>query len=635
MEGRTTRRDNGSPRWRYVLLAGLIFVLAAALLAGLWQLPRLFPQLAEAPAVTPPVPLTSTPSPVPQRLAIAALGAEADDSAQTIVLTMTVLAPSDGQIAEALLWYDTAAGHQLRRFAGPVPGKTTLSYQIEAAQEGLTTTQTAGELDYWWWVRGTTGHALRAGGTVTLGPRLEELVATPTPEPPPVDFTWAVSDTPGFRFNYVAGTEAERDLAGIAAMAQSGLARIAPTLHITLDEQLTYYFTPRVFWQGGATYAGKTILLSYLDRNYTTVETWTYFTHEGTHALAQNLIQPKDEGGPDGVLVEGLAVWASGGHYDIEPIDDWAAVIAGSDRYIPLAELRAGPFYDFQHEISYLEAGSFVKFLIERGGLATFKELYGQATGQLEHDEALVQRLYGTTYARLDEEWLAYLDSLEPTDQVADLWWFQVRYYDVMRRYQTELDPDARTLPGIPTEWTSDTIKVSTQRVEAPANLVLETALIAAQDRAAEGDMAGAAALLDDVEAALDAGGEMARPSLRARADIVALLAAQDRAIRQADAAAYRATLDPARAYILAQGLDEFLGRPFTAYKQTIVRLDVAADGQSAKGVVAVHAQVADGTGQTPDDGVLYAVQLVKAGDRWLLARRERTLPQIEMPPSP
>ena len=168
---------------------------------------------------------------------------------------------------------------------------------------------------------------------------------------------------------------------------------------------------PRIFWQGGAAYGDKVQLMSYLDRNYTGVETWSYFTHEGTHALAQDLLQPKEEGGgPDGVLVEGLAVWASDGHYRQEPIDAWAAAIAASDQYLPLSELRAGPFYDFQHEISYLEGASFVKFLVERYGLDGAQgavrpgdQRPGPRPGA---DHAAVWR---PTTPTLDADWLAYL----------------------------------------------------------------------------------------------------------------------------------------------------------------------------------------------------------------------------------
>jgi hypothetical protein len=620
---------HGPPRWRYLLLAVLILILVGAALAMLWQLPRLFPQFAAATATAAPAP--TTPAPALLHPLITDLQASVDDLARTITFQMTAQTPPDRQIAEALLWYDTEAGHQVRHFPGPLPAGNVLEYRLDATQEGLTTTLPSGELDYWWLVRDTSGESARAGGTVTLGPPWQVLVAAPTPEPPSVDFTWAVSGSQHFTFTYVAGTEAGRDLPQIAAMARTGLAYITPTLGVDLDGKLTIYLTPRVFWQGGAAYGSKINLISYLDRNYTDIETWTYFTHEGAHALAQDLIQPKEEGGPDGVLVEGLAVWATGGHYRREPIDDLAAVIADSDSYIPLSTLRAGPFYDFQHEISYMEAGSFVQFLIERYGLDRFKQLYGQETGKAEHDGPLVESLYGKSYAELEAEWLEYLDGLSPTPEQAAAWGFNVHYFDLMRRYQTDLDANARILPGVPTDWTSNTLSIFTRRMVEPDNVVFETALIAAQDQADRGDLAGANALLDDVEAGLDAKGELTRPSLQARQAICDLLAAQDRAILRADPRAYRATLTPVDALALeVQVAAEFL-LPLTSYRQEIVRLDIAGDGQSATGVVLVHGRTVDGG--FPGNGRLFAVKLVKAGARWFLSSREPTEPEFVMPP--
>lgn len=611
------------PRWRYLLLAALILVLAGVVLAMLWQLPHLFPQLATA----------TTPTPTALHSPVINVEAVVDDPARTIVFQMTAQAPAGRQIAEALLWYDTEAGHEIRRFSGPLPAGQTLEYRLDATQEGLTTTLPGGELGYWWLVRDTAGEPARAGGAVALGPAWQALVAAPALELPPVDFTWAVSASQHFTFTYVAGTEAERDLAQIAAMARAGLAYITPTLEMDLEGKLTIYLTPRVFWQGGAAYGSNTNLISYLDRNYTAIETWTYFTHEGAHVVANALIQPKEEGGPGGVLVEGLAVWATGGHYRSEPIDEMAAVIAGSDSYIPLGTLRAGPFYDLQHETSYMEAGSFVKFLIERYGLDKLKQLYGQETGKPEQDEPLVARLYGKSYAELEAEWLEYLDGLSPAPELAEAWGFNVRYFELMRRYQAELDPDARILPGIPTDWTSNTLAIFTQRAVEPVNVVYETALLSAQALAAQGDMAGAGALLDDIEAGLDAEGEPVRLSLRARQAICDLLAAQDRAILWADLPAYRATLTPGDVLTLeAQAAAQFR-LPLTGYRQEIVRLDIAADGQSATGLVLVHGQTVDG--DFSGDGRLFAVEFVKTGDSWLLSGRTPAHPEPAMPPGP
>jgi hypothetical protein len=639
----SNERHEGSPRWGYLLLAALIFVLVGAILAGLWQLPRLVPQFAGPtatathtslpPSVTPVTPTetptspppTITPTPTMAHPTITGLTAEVDDQARTVTFRMAAGVPPDRRIDEVLFWYDTETGHEVQYIAGPLPPSIALSHELDAAQEGLTTTQILGELDYWWLVRDTSGESVRAGGTASLGPSLQALIATPAPTPPPIDFTWTMSGSQHYQFHVAPGTAAERDLPRIGPFAEAALARTTAILEIEFDDKMDVYLVPRLFWQGGASYSGKVQLISYLDRNYTSVETWSYFTHEGTHALAQDLFQPKEhEGRPDGVLVEGLAVWASGGHYRQEPLDAWAAVVAASDEYIPLADLRNGSFYEFQHEISYLEAASFVNFLVERYGLDKLKELYGLATGDADNDEALVERLYGQDYAGLEAAWLDYLAGLEPTPEQAETWRLTLRSFDLMRRYETDLDSDARVLPSNPpTEWTTDTLKIFLHRLEAPVNVVLETALIAAQDRLYRGDLAGAATLLDDVEATLDAdpvGDRLDQPSLLARRDILELVAAQDRAVLRADLGAYLDTIDPASALDVA--VERALQLPLTAYGQEVVRLDVASDGLSAQGVVLVHGQVAGGV--LADDGQLFAVAFVRTGEQWRMSAKER-----------
>ena len=624
-------------------LAALILVACAAILVGLWQLPRLVPQLAStSPTIslptatlTPTVTPTPTPTPITEPI-ITHLGAEADDQALTFHLSAQV--PSDRQVAEVLLWYDTETGHQPQRISGPLPYSVTLSHRLDPALEGLTRTlTTTAEFDYWWLVRDSAGESVRAGGTALLSPALQALAVTPTPEPPPVDFTWAVSDTSHFQFHYMPDTSAERDRFQLGALAEASLQHINAVLEMEFDGQMDIYFVPRIFWQGGAAYGNKVQLISYLDRNYTGIETWSYFTHEGTHALAQDLLQPKGEdgGGPDGVLVEGLAVWASGGHYRTEPIDAWAAVVAASDEYLPLGELRAGPFYDFQHETSYLEGASFVKFLVEQYGLPKLKELYGRATNDADHDKALTEQLYGQDYSGLETDWLAYLAELEPTPQEAQTWQLKTRSFDLMRRYETELDPDARTLPGTtPPEWMSDTLKIFLGRADEPINIVLETALIAVQERLYGGDPDGAAAILDDIESTLDAGGVPTSPTLQARWDILELVEAQDRAILLADADAYRVSLDPAYAAALSSRVEELLLPPFTSYRQEIARLDVSDDGLHAEGVVLLHAQVAGG--EFADDGQLFAVTFVQTERGWLMSSREPTWPHLALPqPAP
>jgi len=632
MSSNSPDQETGSPRWRYLLLAALIFALTGLLLALLWQVPQFVPQLAApSPSPSPAAALLpARPTPGVRQPAFARLSADVDDQARTVIFHMAAEVPAGRQVAEAILWYDTEAGHRLQRTRGPLASRVAISYKLDAPLEGLTTTHTSGELDYWWLVRDTSGAAIRAGGSARLGPRLQALVVTPPPPAPPLDFTWAVSNSQHYAFHYVPGSAAERDRRQVGSLAEAALTHIVNVLDMPSEGRMDVYLVPRVFWQGGAAYSGKQQLISYLDRNYTAVETWSYFSHEGTHALAQDLVQPQEgEGGPDGVLVEGLAVWASGGHYRLEPVDDWAAVTAASEDYIPLADLRAGPFYDFQHETSYIEAASFVKYLVENYGLDKLKELYGRATNEAAHDEALVEQTYGQSYAELEAGWLEYLGGLSPSQEQARAWELEIRSFDLMRRYETEQDPDARLLPpNPPPEWTSDTLKAMLYRSGEPLNIVLETALIAAQERLHQGDVAGASALLDDVEAALDAGGALDRPSLQARQEILDLLAAQDRAILRADAAGYRAALSPR--YAARAETEALLQQPFVAYEQEVARLALSDDGLRAEGRVLLHARLVDGPFE--GDGRLFAVRFERAGGRWLmsdLSAYEAAPPQI------
>ena len=628
----SVEQENRVPRWRFLALAVLILVLMAFVLVILWQVPRWLPGLFEQ-QHRPELEATATPAVLEPT--ITSLHAQADDPALTITFSLEAQVPPERRVSEVLLWYDTETGHRVQRTTGPLSHTVSISYELDALLEGFTRTlTTTQELDYWWQVRDTAGEAVRAGSVVRLGPQLLSAVTLPEPEPPPIGFSWAVSETEHFRFHYVPATAAERDRFELGSVAEASLAVIQPLLDVSFDGQMSIYLVPRIFWQGGAAYGDKVQLISYLDRNYTSVETWSYFTHEGTHALAQDILQPKDNGGgPDGVLVEGLAVWASGGHYAEEPIDEWAAVVASSDEYLPLAELRNGPFYEFQHETSYLESGSFVQYLVDRYGLDTLKTLYGQATGEADHDEELVRDLYGKGYADLEAEWLAYLAGLEPQQEQAELWHLQVRTFDLMRRYESELDPDARLLPATaPPEWMSDTLKVFLKRADAPVNLILETALIAAQERTYGGDLSGARALLDDVEAALDAGGDLARPSLVARREILEVLAAQDRAVLRADADAYRETLDPTSDLAQAEAVARRISPPFRSYRQEPVRLDLSEDGVRAHGVVLIHADLTDG--DFAEDGMLFAVELVRVDGRWLMSRRELTQPDLYPPPA-
>jgi len=99
--------------------------------------------------------------------------------------------------------------------------------------------------------------------------------------------------------------------------------------------------------------------------------------------------------------------------------------------------------------------------------------------------------------------------------------------------------------------------------------------------------------------------------------------------VLRADRAAYLNTWEAATTP--PPTLTETLQLPFTAFRQEVVLLDVAGDGQSAQGVVVVHAQV-DGA-EFPEEGRLLAVTFVLQEGEWRMASRERTGPDLRFPP--
>jgi hypothetical protein len=126
----------------------------------------------------------------------------------------------------------------------------------------------------------------------------------------------------------------------------------------------------------GQRFASDEIHISYLDRNYAGGRPEMVLHHEMIHILDSRLggdMRPS-------ILVEGLAVYLTGGHFKPEPLmprsaallETWGSPLQpGLDWFIPL-ETLAENFYQSQHEIGYLEAGALVEFMRLAGGLNQF-----------------------------------------------------------------------------------------------------------------------------------------------------------------------------------------------------------------------------------------------------------------------
>jgi hypothetical protein len=341
-------------------------------------------------------------------------------------------------------------------------------------------------------------------GTRSQTPSVRLLPATPPPATatlapvtPPAGAAWLRVDTAHYTFYYLPNSQAARDLPAILATGEPALETASAALVVSPTVHINVYLVNRVFWQGGASYEHAVLLISYVDpaRNYVAGDLGTVLRHETTHALVEQLLGgPADKGG---LLGEGVAVWAAGGHYHPEPLDVLAAtlVLTDSDLYIPLTTLN-DDFYGQQHEIAYLEGAAFCQFLIARYGLASFKRFLAAPADP--------QPIYGQSWAEIEQTWRGALAALQPTAADAQAVRLRVRYYDLMRRYETERDPQAGTLPeAAPPDWTPVDIATFSRPNADPDNSLLERDLATAGQALWNGQLTTTARLLETVAAAL------------------------------------------------------------------------------------------------------------------------------------
>ena len=297
---------------------------------------------------------------------------------------------------------------------------------------------------------------------------------------------WAEATTECCVLHYITGTAAERDLPALMAMVDQQAEHAVQAMGIEFTEPITITVMPRVLGHGG--FASDEIYVSYLDRNYAANSWEMVVHHEMIHILDRRLggdLRPS-------ILVEGLAVYMSGGHYKPEALLPRAAALLGEalDAFIPLRGL-ADDFYNTQHEIGYLEAGALVQYLVETYGWEMFssfyRDIHAAASGsQADALEAALLAHFGQTLAELEQAFIEFLTMQADADGWEEDVRLTVTYFDTLRRYQALLDPSAY----FKTAWlmdgpamrergiTGDLLRSPSQ----PANLALEALFISASD---------------------------------------------------------------------------------------------------------------------------------------------------------
>ncbi len=368
--------------------------------------------------------------------------------------------------------------------------------------------------------------------------RVHLLPAQKLPAPEPWA-KWSAQRSECCLVHIITGTPAEADLLKLLDEVDEQAAFIAEKLGATFAQPVEVTFLPRVLGHGG--FAGQGVSISYLERNYASGDLTTVLRHEFTHVLDGQL---EGEFRPT-MLVEGLAVYLSGGHFKPEPLMPRAAAllppqpgcIPGTQAfslsfreedlalcslgwYIPFVEL-SDDFYWSQHEIGYLQAGALVEFIVQTWGWEAFERFYrhiqsppsdnaeGEEAGaQYRAIEAALLNHFGV---RMEELETQFVEALQK-ERLEARWVEDVRltvtFYDAVRRYQQLLDPSAYFM----TAWLPDRKKMQEQGIVADflrrpgrmENIALESMLTVINLSLRQGYYLQAAHMLEVVQAMLD-----------------------------------------------------------------------------------------------------------------------------------
>jgi hypothetical protein len=345
--------------------------------------------------------------------------------------------------------------------------------------------------------------------------RVVSLELEVAPANPSLARSWVTVKTDCCFVHAIGATAAHRDIEYLAEQTEIAFTEAGASLQEPLLRQYEVYFIDRVIGQGG--YAANSLVISYLDRNYAGLDLPTVLHHEAVHLIDRQFAPNRIP-----FLAEGVAVWAAGGHYKPENLDRRAAALLTADLYIPLREL-VDNFYPSQHEIGYLQAGSFISYLVETHGWTAVRDFYANHaypfTESPTHSDILdftLQRHFDQTLDEAEANWLAYLNQQRRDPNALPDLETTIYYYETLRVYQSVYDPSAYFLTAwlpMPEEARQRNITADfSRRPEEEMNLILETMLLSAQRAMREADFRRAQGILSSVNRVIDSGGQFRDP---------------------------------------------------------------------------------------------------------------------------
>lgn len=320
--------------------------------------------------------------------------------------------------------------------------------------------------------------------------------------------TWEQLDTECCEIHYVTGTAAHRDIEAIADEAEASVDAVEAAFGIDLEVEFPITLIDNI-WGNGA-YAGSEIVISYVDRAYVSIDLGSVLRHEATHYAARDL-----EDHAPAILVEGIAVYVSGGHYKPEPIPARTAALLELGTYMPLADL-ADHFRARQHENAYLEAAGLIAYLVELEDWETFLELYSKEYEDNPPSAWLdrgLREVYGLSLEEVEAGFIDWLEQQPAEDQVDDLR-LTAQLFDTIRRYQALYAVYQEALPYYPEASERGMTAEFVREANAPENIALEALLIEARQAVEEGRTADAEGLIAVINRVLETA-DFSQPPVR------------------------------------------------------------------------------------------------------------------------
>lgn len=302
------------------------------------------------------------------------------------------------------------------------------------------------------------------------------------PRPTHRQAEWAVVHTSCCTVHYLTETDAEADIKDIITILEDrtavAIAQFFPDddqAHLMLDEPLPIVLVPIVVGHGG--FASNEAVLTYSKRNWAGIGLDILSHHEIVHVIDRqiNPVDPRPS-----LFVEGVAVYLAGGHYREGDALLRAAALFDLGLYLPIDGI-VNDFYAAQHEIGYMQAAALVAYLVEIWGWDTFVNFYfnlPDGPSDLAIINAALEDEFNTDLATLEADFITYLKTFTPDEEVKEDVRLTIEVYDTIRRYQTIAIPSAhfRTAwwPSISHMRDRGIVGDYAWREKAPFNIIIE-----------------------------------------------------------------------------------------------------------------------------------------------------------------